>query len=80
MFAQNLYTSVPEEAKDVPCTGNLTWWCKSHSGSTGFEGMKGSCKAAKAWHCARPAEAMLEGATSVVIEARIEGSCRKVEA
>jgi hypothetical protein len=30
--------------------------CKSYPGSTGFEGMKGSCRAAEAWHCERPLE------------------------
>jgi hypothetical protein len=28
--------------------------CKSHPGGTGFEGMKGSCRAAEAQHCDRP--------------------------
>ena len=45
---------VPEIAKVVL----LLQWdlviCKSHTGGTGFEGMKGSHRAAEAWHCERP--------------------------
>ena len=42
--------------------------CKSHPGGTGFEGMKGSCRAAEAWHCERPWKAIGEGAASVAID------------
>jgi hypothetical protein len=28
--------------------------CKSYPDGTGFEGMKGSHRAAEAWHCERP--------------------------
>ena len=28
--------------------------CKNHPGGTGFKGMKGSWRAAEAWHCERP--------------------------
>ena len=31
---------------------------KSHPEDTGFEGMKGSGKAAEAWHCERPGKAI----------------------
>jgi hypothetical protein len=34
---------------------------KSHSGDTGFEGMKGSWRAAEAWHSVRPGKAIDEG-------------------
>jgi hypothetical protein len=42
--------------------------CKSHPGGTGFEGMKGSHKAAEAWHCERPWKAIGEVAASDAIE------------
>jgi hypothetical protein len=42
--------------------------CKSHPGGTGFEGMKGSCRAAEAQHCERPRKAIGEGAVSVAID------------
>ena len=42
--------------------------CKGHPGGTGFEGMKGSRKAAEARHCERPWKAIGEGAASVAIE------------
>ena len=42
--------------------------CKSHPGGIGFEGMKGSCRAAEARHCERPWKAIGEGAASVAIE------------
>ncbi len=34
--------------------------CKGHPGGTGFEGMKGSHKAAEARHCERPWKAIGE--------------------
>jgi hypothetical protein len=42
--------------------------CKGHPGGTGFEGMKGSCRAAEARHCERSWKAIGEGATSVAID------------
>jgi hypothetical protein len=42
--------------------------CKSHPGGTVFEGIKGSCRAAEAWHCERPWKAIGEGAASDVID------------
>ena len=42
--------------------------CKSHPGVTGFEGMKGSRRAAEAQHCERPRKAISEGAASVAID------------
>ena len=42
--------------------------CKGHPGGTGFEGMKGSCRAAEARHCERPWKAIGEGAASVVVD------------
>ena len=41
--------------------------CKGHPGGTGFEGMKGSHRAAEARHCERPWKAIGEGAASVAI-------------
>ena len=40
---------------------------KSYPGGTGFEGMKGSHRAAEARHCERPWKAIGEGAASVAI-------------
>ena len=55
--------------------------CKSYPGGTGFEGMKGSCRAAEAWHCERPWKAIGEGAASVAIDGPgLKGSCKGVEA
>ena len=51
--------------------------CKSHSGGTGFEGMKGSWRAAEAWNCERPGKAIGEGA-SVVVGSELKGSCKKL--
>jgi hypothetical protein len=42
--------------------------CKNHPGGTSFEGMKGSRRAAEAWHCERPGKVIGEGATSVVVD------------
>ena len=54
--------------------------CKGHPGGTGFEGMKGSRKAAEARHCERPWKAIGEGAASVAIEGPgLKGSCSVLE-
>jgi hypothetical protein len=54
--------------------------CKSYPGGTGFEGMKGSCRAAEAPHCERPWKAIGEAAASVVIEGPgLKGSCSVLE-
>jgi hypothetical protein len=50
--------------------------CKDHPGGTGFEGMKGSGRAAEARHCERPWKAIGEGAVSVAIDGLgLKGSC-----
>lgn len=71
---------VPEIAKVVLL---LQWdlvMCKGHPGGTGFEGMKGSRKAAEARHCERPWKAIGEGAASVAIEGPgLKGSCSVLE-
>ena len=55
--------------------------CKNHPGVTGFEGMKGSRRAAEAGHCERPWKAIGEGAASVAIDGpELKGSCKGVEA
>ena len=55
--------------------------CKNHSGGTGFEGMKESWRAAEAWHCERPREAMGEGAASVAVDGLgLKGSYKEFEA
>jgi hypothetical protein len=55
--------------------------CKSHPDGTGFEGMKGSRRAAEARHCERPWKAIGEGATSVAFDGRgLKGSCKGFEA
>jgi hypothetical protein len=54
--------------------------CKSHPGGTGFEGMKGSPRAAEAWHCERPWKAIGEGAASVAIDGPgLRRSCKGAE-
>jgi len=55
--------------------------CKHHPGGTGFEGMKGSWRAAEAGHCERPWKALGEGAASVVVDGPgLKGPCEDVEA
>ena len=41
---------------------------KNHANGTGFEGMKGSWRAAEAWHCERPERAIGEGVASVAVD------------
>ena len=54
--------------------------CKSYPGGTGFEGMKGSRRAAEAQHCERPWKAIGEGTASVAIDGPgLKGSCKGVE-
>ena len=54
--------------------------CKSYPGGTGFEGMKGSCRAAEAQHCDRSRKAIGEGAASVAIDGPgVKGSCSVLE-
>jgi hypothetical protein len=46
----------------------------------GFEGIKGSCRAAETWHCERLGKTIGEGAASVVVDSlELEGPCKKVE-
>ena len=52
---------VPEMAKVVLLLQRHLLICKGHPGGTGFEGMKGSHKAAEARHCERPWKAIGEG-------------------
>jgi hypothetical protein len=55
--------------------------CKSYPGGTGFEGMKGSHRAAEVWHSERPWKAIGEGAASVAIDGPGQkGSCKGSEA
>jgi hypothetical protein len=55
--------------------------CKNHPGGTGFEGMKGSWRAAEAWDCERPREATSESTASVAVDGPgLKGSCKEVEA
>ena len=54
--------------------------CKRYPGGTGFEGIKGSCRAAEAQHCERPWKAIGEGAASGAIDGpEIKGSCSVLE-
>ena len=53
--------------------------CKSHSGDTGFEGMKGSWIAAEAWHRERPGKAI--GDSSVVVDSPgLKRPCKRFKA
>ena len=55
--------------------------CKGHLGGTGYEGMKGSWRAAEAWHCEYPGEAIDEGTASVAVDGpRLKGSGKGAEA
>jgi hypothetical protein len=67
---------VPEIAKVVPlAAAGLV-----NPGGTGFEGMKGSCRTAEAWHCERPWKATGEGAASVAIDGPgLKGPCSVLE-
>jgi hypothetical protein len=71
---------VPEIAQVVLL---LQWdlvMCKGHPGGTGFEGMKGSCRAADPQHCERPWNAFGEVAASVAIDSLgLKGSCSVLE-
>jgi hypothetical protein len=71
---------VPEIAKVVLLQQRDLVMCKGHPSGTGFEGMKGSLRAAEAQHCERPWEAIGEGAASVAIDGPgLEGSCCVLE-
>jgi hypothetical protein len=55
--------------------------CKSYPGGTGFEGTKGSCRAAEAWYCEMPWKAIGEGAASIAIHGPgLKGSFKGVGA
>lgn len=55
--------------------------CKNHPGGTGFKGIKGSWRAAEAWHCERPGKDTGEGSVSVAVgSSGLEWSCKEVEA
>jgi hypothetical protein len=55
--------------------------CKSHPGGTGFEGMRGSWRAAEAWYCARAWKVINKGGASVVVDSSgLKESCKEVEA
>jgi hypothetical protein len=55
--------------------------CKSQPGGTGFEGIKGYCRTAEAWHCVRPWKAIGEDAAPVAVDSvGLKGSCKGVEA
>jgi hypothetical protein len=53
---------------------------KSYSGATSLEGIKGSWRAAKAWHCGKPGKAIGKGTASVVVEGPgLKGLCKEIE-
>jgi hypothetical protein len=71
---------VPEIAKVVLLLRQGLVMCRGHPGGTGFEGMKGSRRAAEAQHCKRPWEAIGEGAASVATDGPgLKGSCSVLE-
>ena len=71
---------VPEIAKVALLLQRDLVICKVHSGGTGFEGMKGSHRAAEARHCERPWKAIGEGSSSVAIDGPgLKGSCSVLE-
>jgi hypothetical protein len=71
---------VPKITKVVLLLQQDLVMCKGHPGGTGFEGMKGSCRAAEARHCERPWKDIGEGAASVAIDSPVlKGSCSILE-
>jgi hypothetical protein len=67
---------VPEITKVVLLLQQDLVMCKGYQGGTGFEDMKGSCRAAEALHCERPWKAIGEGAASVATDdPGLKGSC-----
>ena len=61
--------------KGIPCAGSQSWWCVSHLGATGFEGKKGSWRAAEALHYGAGLES-LKGAQERLL-AKLEPSYSK---
>jgi hypothetical protein len=79
-FLKAQRSCVPEMAKVVLLLHWDLLMCEGHPGGTGFEGMKGSRRAAEARHCERPWKAIGEGAASVAIEGPgLNGSCSVLE-
>ena len=71
---------VPDIAKVVLLLQQDLVMCKGHPGGTGFEGMKGSRKAAEVRYCERPWKAIGEGAASVAIDSPgLKRSCSVLE-
>ena len=71
---------VPEIAKVVLLLQRYLVMCKGHPGGTGFEGMKGSHRAAEVRHCERPWKAIGEGTGSVAVDSPgLMGSYKEVE-
>jgi hypothetical protein len=69
---------VPEIARVVLLLQRDLVMCNGHPGGTGFEGMKGSCRAADVWHCENPWKAIDEDAASVAIDGPgLKGSYKK---
>jgi hypothetical protein len=54
--------------------------CKTYPGGTGFEGKKGSCRTAEAWHCERPIGEGCNCSLSCNDGPGLKGSCKGVEA
>jgi hypothetical protein len=71
---------VPEIAKVVLLLQQDLVMCKGHPDGTGFEGMKGSRRAAEARHCEKPWKATGEGAASIEVDGPgLKGSCIVLE-
>jgi hypothetical protein len=67
-FLKAQRSCVPEIANVVLLLQRNLVMCEGHPGGTGFEGMKGSRRAAEDWHCKRPWKSIGEGAASVAID------------
>ena len=79
-FLKAQRSCVPEIAKVVLLLQQDLVMCKGYPADTGFEGMKGSCRAAEAWHQEKPWKATGEGAASVAIDSPgLKGSCIVLE-
>lgn len=79
-FLRKQRSYVPEVTKVVPHTGSWTWSCVRaiHPGGSGFQGLTGSRRAAKTWHCESGGEAKVK--VQAVEGPEFKGSCKGAEA
>jgi hypothetical protein len=79
-FLKAQKSNVPEIDNVVLLLQQDLVMCKGHPGGTGFEGMRGSHRAAEARQCERPWKAIDEDAVLDAIDSPgLKGSCRVLE-